>query len=193
MAHMESIYWAFTHRCNQYCGHCYNHSRPGGPTITTAEASAVIEHLPQSSRLTLSGGEPLVERELLLHILNAASSRFGNETRLALQTNGDLLDADVLDELLDAGVRSISIASQDAYHAKRDGLREHLRAEGIGTQLHYPVPIHFQKAYTFLGKASGSFPESESAASEVLSLPMYPELTSDAIDTVARAIKDYFS
>ncbi len=76
---------------------------------------------------------------------------------------------------------------------ERDGLREHLRAEGIGTQLHYPVPIHFQKAYAFLGKASGSFPESESAASEVLSLPMYPELTSDAIDTVARAIKDFFS
>ncbi|MCH8203623.1 MAG: DegT/DnrJ/EryC1/StrS family aminotransferase [Candidatus Hydrogenedentes bacterium] len=76
---------------------------------------------------------------------------------------------------------------------ERDGLREHLRAEGIGTQLHYPVPIHFQEAYACLGKASGSFPESESAASEVLSLPMYPELTSDAIETVARAIKDYFS
>ena len=76
---------------------------------------------------------------------------------------------------------------------ERDGLREHLRTEGIGTQLHYPVPIHFQEAYACLGKASGSFPESESAASEVLSLPMYPELTSDAIETVARAIKDYFS
>ncbi len=126
MARMESIYWAFTHRCNQYCGHCYNHSGPGQPTITAAEASAVIEHLPQSSRLTISGGEPLLERELLLQILNEASSRFGDETRLAIQTNGDLLDADVLEELLDAGVRSISIASQDAYHAKRTGLRERL-------------------------------------------------------------------
>ncbi len=76
---------------------------------------------------------------------------------------------------------------------ERDALREHLRAEGIGTQLHYPVPIHSQKAYAFLGKAAGSFPESELAASEVLSLPMYPELSSDAIDTVARAIKDFYS
>ena len=128
MARMESIYWAFTHRCNQYCGHCYNHSRPGGPTITNAEASAVIGHLPQPSRLTLSGGEPLVEQELLLHILNTAKSRFGDETRLALQTNGDLLDEAVLDALLDAGVQGISIASQDEYHAKRTGLRERLTA-----------------------------------------------------------------
>ena len=76
---------------------------------------------------------------------------------------------------------------------ERDALREHLRTEGIGTQLHYPMPIHLQKAYAFLGKASGSFPESELAASEVLSLPMYPELCSEAIDTVARAIKDFYS
>jgi organic radical activating enzyme len=125
---MESIYWAFTHNCNQYCGHCYNHSGPGGSTITAAEATAVIDHLPQPRRLTLSGGEPLVEQELLLHILRTAKSRFGDETRLALQTNGDLLDAATLDDLLDAGVQGISVASQDAYHAKRDGLRERLTA-----------------------------------------------------------------
>ncbi len=124
---MESIYWAFTHRCNQYCSHCYNHSRPGGPTITVDEADAVLRNIPQPNRLILSGGEPLVEKELLLHILTSARQRFGNETRFALQTNGDLLDKDALDELLDAGVQSISVASQDEFHANRDGLVERLK------------------------------------------------------------------
>ena len=123
---MESIYWVFTHRCNQYCSHCYNHSRPGAPTITLAEADAVLAHLPRPNRLILSGGEPLVEKELLLHIVRAARERFGQHPCLALQTNGDFLDADALDELLDAGIRHVSIASQDPYHAERTGQRERL-------------------------------------------------------------------
>ena len=123
---MESIYWVFTHRCNQYCSHCYNHSRPGGPTITAAEAEAVLAHLPEANRLILSGGEPLVEKELLLLILRRARERYGDGTRLALQTNGDLLDAATLDELLDAGLEHISVASQDRYHARREGLRQRL-------------------------------------------------------------------
>jgi hypothetical protein len=124
---MESIYWAFTHRCNQSCSHCYNHSRPGGPTINFDEADAVLANIPRPNRLILSGGEPLVEKDLLLHILNGAVERFGKELRLAIQTNGDLLDGEALDELLDAGVHSISIASQDDFHAKRNGLRERLQ------------------------------------------------------------------
>ncbi len=123
---MQSIYWVFTHCCNQYCSHCYNHSRPGGPSITTAEADAVLANLPEAKRLILSGGEPLVERKLLLHILHNARQRFGRRTVLALQTNGDLLDASALDALLEAGLQHISIASQDPYHVRREGLRERL-------------------------------------------------------------------
>ena len=123
---MESIYWVFTQRCNQYCSHCYNDSRPGGPTITRAEADAVLRNLAKPNRLILSGGEPLVERELLKHILLAARDRFGDETLLSLQTNGDLLDGDSLDELLASGMQHISVASQDAYHVRRDGQRERL-------------------------------------------------------------------
>ena len=123
---MESIYWVFTHRCNQYCSHCYNHSRPGGPSITFDEADAVLANLPAANRLILSGGEPLVEKELLLHILRRAGEKYGDGASLALQTNGDLLDAATLDELLDAGVRHISIASQDPYHAPREGLPQRI-------------------------------------------------------------------
>ena len=132
---MESIYWVFTHRCNQYCSHCYNHSRPGGPSITPAEADAVLEHLPRPNRLILSGGEPLVEKELLLHILRRARATFGEETRLSLQTNGDLLDAPTLADLLDAGVEHISVASQDSYHVTREGQRERLVALLAGSGL----------------------------------------------------------
>jgi len=123
---MQSIYWVFTHRCNQYCSHCYNHSRPGGPSITFAEADAVLANLPETGRLILSGGEPLVEKKLLLHILRNAGQRFGRRTGLALQTNGDLLDDAALDDLLDAGLQHISIASQDPYHVRRQGLRRRL-------------------------------------------------------------------
>ena len=123
---MESIYWVFTHRCNQYCAHCYNHSRAGGPSVSRAEADAVLANLPVDNRLILSGGEPLVEKELLLHILRRARERYGARTPVALQTNGDLLDGATLDELLGAGVRHISIASQDPYHACRNGLRRRL-------------------------------------------------------------------
>ena len=76
---------------------------------------------------------------------------------------------------------------------QRDALREHLQAEGIGTQLHYPVPVHLQEAYAFLDKGPGSFPQSEQAASEVLSFPMYPELTSEEIVQIGRAVEDFFS
>ena len=123
---MESIYWVFTHRCNQYCSHCYNHSRPGGPSVTRAEADAVLANLPETNRFILSGGEPLVEKELLLYILHGVAQRFRGRPSLALQTNGDLLDENSLDELLEAGVQHISIASQDTYHASRTGLRERL-------------------------------------------------------------------
>ena len=123
---MESIYWVFTHRCNQYCSHCYNHSRPGGPSVTHEEAEAVLRNLPDTNRLIISGGEPLVEKELLLSILRNAHEKYGSKTRLGLQTNGDLLDAGVLDELLATGLQHISIASQDAYHARRKGLRQKL-------------------------------------------------------------------
>ena len=73
----------------------------------------------------------------------------------------------------------------------RDALREYLTAREIGTQLHYPVPIHMQPAYADLGLPKGNFPETEKACNEVLSLPMYPELPLDSINRVADAIASF--
>jgi len=72
--------------------------------------------------------------------------------------------------------------------AHRDVVRERLRALGIGTGVHYPTPIHLQPAYAHLGRGIGAFPEAESSANRVLSLPMYPELSDAQVDRVAEAL-----
>lgn len=74
---------------------------------------------------------------------------------------------------------------------KRDALREFLTERGIGTQIHYPVPIHLQDAAQFLGYRKGELPVTERLAGEVLSLPMYPELTDDQVGYVADAVRAF--
>ena len=71
----------------------------------------------------------------------------------------------------------------------RDGLQSALTAEGIQTGIHYPVPAHLQPAYSDLGYGPGSFPHSEAASRQVLSLPLYPELSAKSIAEVAGAVK----
>jgi len=73
----------------------------------------------------------------------------------------------------------------------RDSLRELLRERGIGTQVHYPVPIHRQPAYQGRLRCAGSMVNTEKVAKEVLSLPMYPELTSEQVRQVADAIMSW--
>jgi len=71
----------------------------------------------------------------------------------------------------------------------RDGLQAALNAEGIQTGIHYPVPVHLQPAYADLGYAKGAFPHSERAAAEVLSLPLYPEMTDAQSEAVSRVVQ----
>ena len=76
-------------------------------------------------------------------------------------------------------------------HPQRDRLQEHLRRRGIGTLIHYPVPVHRQPAYADLGYGYGSLPVTERLAAEILSLPMYVGLTEADIDVVARAVNEF--
>jgi len=70
----------------------------------------------------------------------------------------------------------------------RNGLQAALQAEGIQTGIHYSVPVHLQPAYADLGYARGAFPQSEKAAEEVLSLPLYPEMTDAQVEAVSRVV-----
>jgi dTDP-4-amino-4,6-dideoxygalactose transaminase len=89
-------------------------------------------------------------------------------------------------------------AREDARHvyhvyavrvSQRDAWRAWLTELGIGTGVHYPIPIHLQPAYRDLGYSRGDFPVSEAVAAEVLSLPMFPEMTEAQIETVAAALR----
>ena len=73
----------------------------------------------------------------------------------------------------------------------RDGLQKYLQLKGISTGIHYPIPIHLQEAYQYLGYQRGDFPITEEYAKEMLSLPMYPELTEEQIQYVTQAINDF--
>lgn len=74
---------------------------------------------------------------------------------------------------------------------QRDELMEHLKCQEIGCLIHYPIPIHLQGAYQELGLGKGSFPEAEKACDEVLSLPIYPELALEDIETISDAVRDF--
>jgi len=74
---------------------------------------------------------------------------------------------------------------------KRDALKDFLQERGVGTQIHYPIPIHLQEAYKNLGYKSGDFPISERNAGEILSLPIYPELTTEEIEEIAGLITEF--
>jgi len=76
---------------------------------------------------------------------------------------------------------------------RRDELQDWLKSKGIGTGLHYPIPLHLQRAYEYLGYKEGDFPVAEECAKQILSLPMFPELTQEEIEKVVTEIKRFFA
>ena len=98
-----------------------------------------------------------------------------------------------------AGVRLIAEApgSTPVYHlmvvrvdaARRDRVRDRMAADGVATAIHYPRPIHLQPAFAHLGQGPGSCPVAERAADEMISLPMFPELTIAQVDAVAASLR----
>ncbi|MDB4956225.1 MAG: dTDP-3-amino-3,6-dideoxy-alpha-D-galactopyranose transaminase [Myxococcales bacterium] len=96
------------------------------------------------------------------------------------------------------GVKLVAEApdSSPVYHlmivrvdsSRRDAIRESLAKAGVATAIHYPTPIHLQRAYAHLGQGPGSCPVAERAAKEMISLPMFPDLTVEQVDHVAESL-----
>lgn len=117
------------------------------------------------------------------------------EWNAARRKNAKLYDS------LFAGVQGVTVVpepswSASVYHlyvikvADRDGVQKKLGDKGVATALHYPIPLHLQAAYKGLGYKKGDFPVSEKQAEEILSLPMFPELTEEQIRYVAASVKE---
>lgn len=101
-------------------------------------------------------------------------------------------------DLGDIHTPAIDSANESIYNQytirteRRDALQAHLTSKGIGTAIYYPIPLHLQQCFAYLGYKAGAFPESERASKEVLSLPVYPELTSAQQDEVIEAVRSFF-
>ena len=77
--------------------------------------------------------------------------------------------------------------------ARRNELQAALKARGVGTEVYYPVPMHLQECFAYLGLGAGSFPESEQAANETLALPVHPELTGEQAEYVVQCVVDFYA
>ena len=103
--------------------------------------------------------------------------------------------------LLGNGVTSIPPSITDRSHVfnnyvigaeRRDELKQFLAEKGIQSEIYYPLPLHLQKCFAHLGYKKGDFPQAELAASRVLALPLYPELTASQQEIVVGAIRDFY-
>jgi dTDP-4-amino-4,6-dideoxygalactose transaminase len=126
-----------------------------------------------------------------------------NESRRQIASNYDRLlqEAGLMSAKPGTPIRSltVSIHAHHVFHQyvvradRRDELRKFLADRKIGTEVYYPVPLHLQECFIYLGYREGDLPESELAAREVLALPMFPELTEDEQRRVVESISDFYS
>jgi dTDP-4-amino-4,6-dideoxygalactose transaminase len=117
--------------------------------------------------------------------------------RRKAQRYGDLFK-DLIDSVPEIHLPSVQHENRHVYHQyvvrvpKRNELKQFLFQEGIGTEIYYPVPLHLQECYSFLGYRRGDLPQSERASEETLALPIYPELTDLQQEFVVDRIKAFY-
>ena len=172
-----------------------------------AVASADAELIKKVRMLANHGRE-----EKYTHILRGTNSRLDTFKAAQLSICLEHLDqwnrerrnaAELYDELLrpyEAIIRpQVPPECEAVWHlyviryADREKLAGFLSERGIKTGLHYPLPLHLQPVYNYLGLTQGTLPEAEAACREVLSLPMFPKITADEIKTVANAIGQFLA
>jgi dTDP-4-amino-4,6-dideoxygalactose transaminase len=126
-------------------------------------------------------------RVKLRHLPNWQKARQANAAKYSsLLTNVKGVRTPVIPEGYEHVFHQYTIRSE-----RRDELQKFLTDRKIGTQIYYPIPLHLQPLYASLGHKAGDFPNAEHAAGEILSLPMYPELTEEKIERVAATISEF--
>ncbi|HEU4748066.1 MAG TPA: DegT/DnrJ/EryC1/StrS family aminotransferase [Gemmatimonadaceae bacterium] len=115
----------------------------------------------------------------------------------ARRRNASYYDAAFAD-LDDVRTPTVDPANESIYNqytlrvARRDDLQSHLKSRGVGSAVYYPLSLHLQPCFEYLGYARGEFPESERASGEVISLPVYPELKQSQLDEVIEAVRGFY-
>lgn len=170
-----------------------------------------LEHARRLHLLRVHGGERRYFHQVIginsrLDALQAALLRVKlphlDEWTSARQRNAQqyeimFLDAGLTEQL---GMPFVATGARHIFHqfvvrlraGRRDALREHLGERGVGTEVYYPVPLHLQECFAYLGYQEGEFPIAEAAARETLALPIYPELKPEQQDCVVNAIREFF-
>jgi dTDP-4-amino-4,6-dideoxygalactose transaminase len=155
-------------------------------------------------RLRMHGAHPKYHHEEVglnsrLDALQAAILRI-KLPHLGQWSEGRRRNADKYRERLSGASVELPVARAQAYHVynqfvirsrSRDDLRAHLQANGIGTEIYYPEPLHLQPCFEGSGSRKGRFPVAEAAARETLALPVYPDLTEEQITYVADRIREF--
>jgi dTDP-4-amino-4,6-dideoxygalactose transaminase len=152
-----------------------------------ARSKYEYEVLGMNSRLDAL--QAAILRVKLRHLLDWTSMRRSNAARYR-----ELFKEFRVQTLLEAPIENLGF--RHVYNqftirsANRDALRQHLSQRGIPSEIYYPTPLHLQRAFAFLGYKKGDFPVSETVSLEVLSLPIYPEMSEDQQRAVVAAIAD---
>ena len=146
------------------------------------------EHVIEGINSRMDGIQAAVLSVKLAHLARWNKRRFEN----ALSYNDLLRD---VDDVVTPVIRPDATHIFHLYVIRtqqRDRVQEYLKGKGISTGIHYPTPIHLQKAYADLGYKEGDFPHAEERAARMLSLPMFPEMHEEQVHYVAEQIVQYF-
>lgn len=140
----------------------------------------------------LDGFQAAVLRVKLPHLDDWSERRRSNAARYRTYFADAGLADEVLLPLERENVRHIYNQFVIRVPGRRDELRSHLTADGVGTDIYYPVPLHLQECFAFLGYSEGDLPKAETAAAETLALPIYPELDEQSQRYVVDSISKFF-
>jgi len=173
----------------------------GGMIVTQDDALAT-----RLRRLRVHGGEKTYYHEevgynsrldaLQAAVLRAKLAHLDNWSA-ARRRNAEYYNAAFAD-LAEVRTPTVDPANDSIYNqytlraVNRDGLQANLKQRGIGSAVYYPLPLHLQPCFAYLGYQAGDLPESEKASGEVLSLPVYPELTHSQLDEVIGAVRGFY-